>query len=131
MKEQGVYDNTQILIVSDHGRGDSAEIFKLWGRLPSVHLHGLLLVKEAGERGPVRTDTTSLMANWDVPVIIDNALAAQKEDIRTPWADKNRKRYHVSGDINRARHQDNKFVLHEVYNIQGPLYDKKSWIKVQ
>ena len=131
MKEQGVYDNTQIIIVSDHGRGDSAEIFKLWGRLPSVHLHGLLLVKEAGARGPVRTDTTSLMANWDVPVIIDNALAAKKEDIRTPWTDKNRKRHHVSGDINRARHQDNKFVLHEVYNIQGPLYDKKSWIKVQ
>ena len=131
MKEQGVYDNTQIIIVSDHGRGDSAEVVKLWGKLPSVHLHGLLLVKEAGARGPVRTDTTSLMANWDVPVIVANALATNKEDIRTPWLDGNRARYHVNGDINRARHEDGVFQFHEVYNIQGPLYDRKSWIKVQ
>ncbi|MBP3731524.1 MAG: YidC/Oxa1 family membrane protein insertase [Mailhella sp.] len=131
MKDQGVYDNTQIIIVSDHGRGDSAKIFNLWKKLPSVHLHGLLLVKESGERGPVRTDGTSLMANWDVPAIIANALAADKKNIRTPWLITDRKRYHVNGDINRARHQDNRFIFHEVYNIQGPLFDKKSWIKVQ
>ena len=71
------------------------------------------------------------MANWDVPVIVANALATNKEDIRTPWLDGNRALYHVNGDINRARHQDGVFQFHEVYNIQGPLYDRKSWIKVQ
>ncbi|MBQ2761881.1 MAG: YidC/Oxa1 family membrane protein insertase [Mailhella sp.] len=131
MKAQGVYDNTQIILVSDHGRGDSGQVFKVWGRIPSVHLHGLLLVKEAGERGSVRIDSTSQMANWDVPTIIFNALAEKNENIQKPWMNKNRERYHVRGDINRSRHSKNKFSFHEVYKIQGPLYEKKSWVKIQ
>ena len=131
MKANGVYDNTQIIIVSDHGRGDSAQIFKVWNRIPSVHLHGLLLVKEAGTRGTVRIDSTSQMANWDVPVIIKNSLAKDEKNIRQPWQEMGRERYHVRGDINRARHSKEKYSFHEVYKIQGSLFEKESWIKVQ
>ena len=131
MKANGVYDNTQIIIVSDHGRGDSAQVFKVWNRIPSVHLHGLLLVKEAGTRGSVRIDSTSQMANWDVPIIIKNSLAKDEKHIRHPWQEMGRERYHVRGDINRSRHSREQYSFHEVYKIQGPLFEKKSWTKVQ
>jgi len=69
LKAEGVYDNTRIILVSDHG---------FWlrqipeGGLPDgedvMGYNPLLLVKDFDAQGPVRTDTV-FMTNADVPTL--------------------------------------------------------------
>ena len=70
MKENGVYDNTRIVICSDHGVGSDDKSLmdsrysshvsrmKKVGRNRSIYF-SLLLVKDVGERGRLRVDTTT------------------------------------------------------------------------
>ncbi|MBD5647610.1 MAG: hypothetical protein HDQ89_08340 [Desulfovibrio sp.] len=134
MKKNNVYNNTEIILVSDHDHhGDSLEIRKIWASAPEppLFLHGLLLVKEFGAHGELRIDRKSLMANWDVVTIIRNSLAAGAEEKQFPWQDQARQRLHVFGNWRRAAHKKNTFNFLHVYNIQGPIYNKESWIKLQ
>lgn len=131
MKANNVYNNTQIIIVSDHGFGDSAEIVKAWEKVPPLYLHGLLLVKEYGAHGTLRIDRKSLMANWDVPVIILNGLSDDPGIIKAPWLNPARERQHVSGNWRRATHAKNTYTFSDVYKIHGPIYKKENWEKIQ
>ena len=70
LKENGVYDNTRIIIVSDHGSSTDAGIT---GDVPFLKLrreayNPLLLVKDFNSHGPLKTDM-SFMTNADVPVL--------------------------------------------------------------
>jgi YidC/Oxa1 family membrane protein insertase len=84
LQERGVYDNTRIIIVSDHGWNYSLALDKNI-KLPNgeglVAYNPLLLVKDFGARGPLRADT-QFMTNADTPW-----LAAQKliPGARNPW----------------------------------------------
>jgi YidC/Oxa1 family membrane protein insertase len=86
LQENGVYDNTRIIIVSDHGWGYSLALDKNI-KLPNgehlVAYNPLLMVKDFGGRGPLSTDT-QFMTNADTPY-----LAAQNliPDARNPWTD--------------------------------------------
>jgi YidC/Oxa1 family membrane protein insertase len=75
-KEQGVYDNTRIIIVSDHGR-DVNSNYTGNIRLPNGSrlslFHALLLVKDFGAKGSMVTDNT-FMTHGDVPLIAMNGL---------------------------------------------------------
>ena len=71
------------------------------------------------------------MANWDIPLIISNSLVDNEEKTEFPWMNKNRERLNVNGDWQRSRHSKEKYKFRCVYKIQGPLYDKKNWTKLQ
>ena len=131
MKTNNVYDNTQIILVSDHGFGDSAEIVKVWKKIPPIYLHGLLLVKENGAHGELKIDRKSPMANWDVTTIILNGLSNDSQKKYFPWRDPARVRMHVAGNWRRAEHPKNTYVFTDIFKIQGPLYNKESWKKLQ
>ena len=76
LKENGVYDNTRIIIVSDHGIGS------MWGQTFSYpefdvdtiqgfskdYLHSLLLYKDFGDSGSLKTDSR-FMTTADVPIL--------------------------------------------------------------
>ena len=69
MKEQGVYDNTRIILVSDHGGYYLNQIQD--GRLAGEDISGfnpLLMIKDFDADGEIRTDTT-FMTNADVPFL--------------------------------------------------------------
>jgi hypothetical protein len=73
MKDNGVYDNTKIIVVSDHGRdltwaGDLGKHTIGDGSLPKTFFVPLLMVKDFGSRGEVRRDM-AFMTNADVPSI--------------------------------------------------------------
>ncbi|MBD5557546.1 MAG: hypothetical protein HDQ92_03010 [Desulfovibrio sp.] len=132
MKANGVYNNTQIILVSDHDyKGDSAEVVKAWGGQPPAYAHGLLLVKEYDAHGELRIDRKSLMVNWDVPTIIRNAWISDSSEKKQPWLDASRERKHVTGHWIRANHPKNEYTIWNVYSIQGPLYKKESFKKIQ
>ncbi|MDR2102597.1 MAG: hypothetical protein LBP42_00680, partial [Treponema sp.] len=66
LKDMGVYDNTRIIIVSDHGSGFDNSLFED----PGMVAHNpLLLVKEPGLRGTL-VISDQFMTNADVPVLV-------------------------------------------------------------
>ena len=136
MRDKHVYDNTQIIIVSDHGRWDSTELSGMWsgtGRFNPksnypVALHGLMLVKDLNQHGLMKTDRTALMANWDVPEIIKQGLGMVSDN---SWMDSNRERYHVTGAWQRGRHPKDHYNLSSVWKVKGTIYKKENWKRVK
>ena len=74
MKKNGVYDNTRIIMVSDHGRDVFNPAFKdkkiKGGRKKShpSYFNNLLLFKDFNSRGELKTDK-SFMTSMDVPTL--------------------------------------------------------------
>lgn len=69
LKSNGVYDNTRIIIVSDHGNGcaiDSFDKKTIDGSYTKDHLHPILFVKDFNEHGLLKHDMT-FMTTADVP----------------------------------------------------------------
>lgn len=136
MKDKHVYDNTQIIIVSDHGRWDSTELSGIWSGTGNfdaksnypVALHGLMLVKEFNHHGQLKIDHTALMANWDVPEIIKQG---QGMAFNSYWLDDKRERYHVTGAWQRDRHPKDHYDLSSVWKVKGTIYKKENWVKVK
>jgi YidC/Oxa1 family membrane protein insertase len=71
LKERGVYDNTRIVIVSDHGTGFDTDLFEGSGM---ESFNPLLLVKQPNARGRLTVSDT-FMTNADVPAILAVELA--------------------------------------------------------
>jgi hypothetical protein len=71
LKKNGVYDNTRIIIVSDHGAGIDARLADTPIPIPGENrekYNPVLLVKDFNEHGTLKTDMT-FMTNADVPVL--------------------------------------------------------------
>ena len=82
LKEFGVYDNTRIIIVSDHGAGISVpELTDDLPRLWKQNVVASLLVKDFGERGKVRT-SMDFMTNADTSAL---ALEGIATDAKNPF----------------------------------------------
>jgi arylsulfatase A-like enzyme len=75
LKEQGVYDNTRIIIVADHGRKlklfDDMVFYD--GELDALFYNPLLLVKDFNATGEPKTDNT-FMTNADTPTLATEGL---------------------------------------------------------
>ena len=88
LKDNGAYDNTRIILVSDHSRGPQEEAYEKddeldlriagsirWGR---GKYHPLLLFKDFDEKGSLNHDET-FMTNADVPsLVLKNLLENPK-----------------------------------------------------
>lgn len=66
LKRKGVYDNTRIIVVSDHGAPIRTPACRFEG---AVYHNPLLLVKDFNSKGEVRTDGT-FMTLADVPCLV-------------------------------------------------------------
>lgn len=82
LKESGCYDNTKIILVSDHGIGlanhDLYTTPDINGYMKD-HLNSLLMVKDFGAHGEIQTDMT-FMATADVPAIALKDVAVNPEN---------------------------------------------------
>jgi YidC/Oxa1 family membrane protein insertase len=125
MKDEGVYDNTRIIIASDHGFGaikyaDKAQFpdsLKL-PRLEAAYYNPVLMVKDFGGTGPLRTDMT-FMTNADAPDLATRGGVVDKAAnpwTGNPFAAGNRKeRIHITTSHNYfpSQHGKTKFSLGE------------------
>ncbi|MBR4630663.1 MAG: YidC/Oxa1 family membrane protein insertase [Treponema sp.] len=83
IKENGVYDNTRIIFVADHGRATTESVIEKDDELDNSvagdnyrgrgHFHPLLMVKDFGASGSLKTDMT-FMTNGDVPSLALNGI---------------------------------------------------------
>ena len=79
LKAHGAYDNTRIIIVSDHGKGalmyfdeNKALDDAIHGTLyrGRGHFHPILFFKDFNAAGQIAFDTTTFMTNADVPSLV-------------------------------------------------------------
>lgn len=130
LKQSGIYDNTQIILVSDHDRYDSPQLKMTWGGsyFPASP-HGLLLVKDFNKQGKLFVNETSLMSNCDVPDIVKNSNL--KGQANHSWLDPLRVRCNVVGAWQRQRHNEDSFVISSKYCVKGSMFTKKNWQKTK
>ena len=141
LKENGVYDNTRIIIAADHGIGKSDVLDELYnGTLEDGfnmdHLNPMLLVKDFGAAGTIKTDTT-FMTNADVPLLLMKGIV---ENPVNPFTNKE-----MNDSIKREKgavvttnstwspdqHGPNTFAIKdsEWYTVKDNIFDIKNWKK--
>ncbi len=137
LKENNVYDNTRIIIVSDHGAGLDTKISpnQAEAHLPFriEALNPLLLFKDFDAHGNLTIDST-FMTNADTPDlavsdIIDNAKNPfTNKPIHQP--EKKEKVFIVDNHgWDPASHNKNKFKIDdsEWYSVKDNIFDTSNW----
>lgn len=87
LQKNGVYDNTRIVIVADHGASGKEDCFEWNEKFEKIgpgHLHPLLMFKDFGSSGKLKVDE-SFMTNADAPVLITKGIV---ENPKNPFTEK-------------------------------------------
>jgi YidC/Oxa1 family membrane protein insertase len=135
MKDNGVYDNTRIIIASDHGRNIKTDAFSKEKKLPFMResCHPVLLVKDFNAAGPLFTDNT-FMTNADVPSLAVKDIIANPinpftgKDI-TKQVQKNLVTVATGGNWMPEEHKKNTFIIPETeqYTVHTNIFDEHNW----
>ncbi|MBQ6798195.1 MAG: YidC/Oxa1 family membrane protein insertase [Oscillospiraceae bacterium] len=132
LREQNVYDNTRIIIVSDHGR--DLEVFDR----DSVRMHDIefylpmLLVKDFGASGFVTSD--EFMTNADVPTLATEGLIESPvnpftgNEISSDYKAENDRHYVIlSNDWEISENNGYQFLPSEWAYVSGAVREKENW----
>ena len=135
LKENGVYDNTRIIIVSDHGKGFRTGVFE---DTPGVSIlkdnfTATLMVKDFGSRGALKTDH-AFMTNADTPYLAtkDVIKDAKNPFTHTPFEekDKNSRMKLASAPAESTRIRKNtKFTVKDDhwFTVKDDIYVNENW----
>ena len=133
LKKENVYDNTRIILVSDHGPQPNY-ITKIGLPFNVDQLNPLLMVKDFNESGDLRTDMT-FMSNADVPYL---ALNDVTENPKNPFTGndisierKNDPLYiAISGSIHISDGSNTQFNLNPNidYYVHDNIFAAENWI---
>ena len=136
LKNENVYDNSRIIIVSDHGYFDFISTFPKFKNptLPASY-NPLLLVKDFNSSGQIKTDNT-LMTNADTLFLakeglnLSNINPFTKKEFKTDknpfyvWTSNN-------GESSVANIQNKtQFTLTSGYKVTDNLFDPKNWTEI-
>lgn len=136
MKKAGVYNNSLIIIVSDHGRvaraqpalPDQDTEFKDYVS-PKLNTpfglqpNALLLVKPYNSVGELKVDDDQML-NSDVRKMIEMAINGQSGKISV---ESNRPREILWGNWRRDEHPSDRFVKMKGARVKGNQFDSKNW----
>ncbi|MCK5807436.1 YidC/Oxa1 family membrane protein insertase [bacterium] len=142
MKDNGVYDNTRIIFVSDHGRalhdpafGKRQHIPRSKRRVRGSLFHNLLLVKDFNAHGPLQEEDKTLMGNGDVPAIaLEGIIDGINPFTGTPLTiRKNKFPFFVYDVPWRLEKQEKyRYKINETFKImKEPIFNIKNWKKVK
>lgn len=133
LREQGVYDNTRIIIVADHGRELYSEGMSTFSNDREYNnFVPLFLVKDFNATGPVRTDDT-FMTNADAPLF---AIKDVIEEPINPFTQKNlfdeieKDKVNVySGSVDPRSHSASafKYYSEHSFSVHDDIYLESNW----
>jgi hypothetical protein len=136
LKDEDVYDNTRIIIVSDHGP-ESNFVTKIDLPINVDQFNPLLLVKDFDASGNLKTDM-SFMSNADVPTIalrglIDYPVNPYTGNSINSEAKKNPLYIGISGSIHISDPRTTQFGLNpkEDYYVHDNIFDANNWEKAE
>ena len=127
MKQNGVYDNSKIIIAADHGADDYGENWYKGAVTP------LLMVKDFDRRGELK-ESDILMSNSDVLSIICTAFESGCTGVPSdPTRTVENGRiltYSITTHGNRDFSRSSKmFDIVRYYEISGNVHDREKWIE--
>lgn len=135
LKENGIYDNTRIVIFSDHDEFDSWRLTRIFDEYSYPgRPNALLMFKDFGEHGPLRT-SEALMSCEDIPTLLLEGIAQVEgipdmEELKALSAE-DRIRTHFSPYAWSQPFSDKLFKLKELYEVKGTMFKKENWTKIQ
>jgi hypothetical protein len=123
LKKLKIYDNTKIIIVSDHGRFNMAT--KNYN-LPMSTASALLLVKDFNSKDSLKT-SMNLMTNIDTYSLALSGISNNEESNLDMIINYNSKRelHHVV-----ETEPWNSYNIKEIYKIKENIFNKKNWINI-
>lgn len=136
LKDNDVYDNTKIIIVSDHGYSLFHDENLIFGETRDIHENAefyfpLLLVKDFGSTGFTVND--EFMTNADVPTIVTDGLI---ENPLNPFTgnpiNSDEKTAHeqcviLSNDHNVSKNHGNQYNASRWASISGDIHNRDNW----
>lgn len=130
LKEQGVYDNTRIILVSDHANPTTLSELDPEKEMYENY-NPVLLVKDFNQRGLLKTDDT-FMTNADTPVIATDGLI---ENAANPFTGKaftdtvSKDKVYITKDHSWApdRHGKYVFTLKDWWSVKDTIFDLSNW----
>ena len=141
LKENDVYDNSRIIIVSDHGigYGDAERLTftePFYDSFNRDHLHPVLFFKDFGAEGAVKKDNT-FMTTADVPSLLTKDIITEAKNPFTGkiLSDeiKHTEGAIVSSDDSWSPGQHGKYVFKisddKWYTVKENIFDIKNWQK--
>jgi YidC/Oxa1 family membrane protein insertase len=134
LKLNDIYDNTRIIIVSDHARLESSYVTRTSLPFHLEQFNSVLLFKDFNEKGNLRTDM-SFMSTADVPSlaiegILENPINPFTGNSVTAGAKKDP----LLILIRRLENKNENEILitpHNSYYVQENIFDEKNWVKPQ
>ena len=133
LRENGVYDNTRIILVSDHGNGlGLRENMTLENGMNLLFFNALLMVKDFGSHGEVRTED-AFITNADVPALAAEGITAQPKnpfsgkELRTGTAGEAPQKVTTSYHWDTGSNDGTRFTKADWYEVQDEVLDLKNW----
>jgi hypothetical protein len=134
LKKEKLYDNTRIILVSDHGPEPNF-VTKIGLPFNVDQFNPLLMVKDFNADGAIKTEQT-FMSNADIPSL---ALKDLVDDPKNPFTGQHisidRKKdplyIAISGSIHLSGRVATQFALNpnKDYYVHNNIFDAKNWIK--
>ncbi|MPM60122.1 hypothetical protein SDC9_106969 [bioreactor metagenome] len=138
LRKYGIYDNTKIIIVADHGRDVSTPAFKNYSSEYSKILgyyNPLMLSKDFNARG-LLTEDSQFMTNADVPVIaVQNTSVSSinpftKNDILMMIDKTNANCYFSSADPKDNSGKEFVFDYSQSFSIKESIFKESNWTPI-
>jgi len=133
LKRENVYDNTRIILVSDHGPEPNF-ITKIGLPFNVDQFNPLLMVKDFNADGEIKTDT-AFMSNADVPYLSLNNIIENPVNPFTgnKISDERKKEplyIAISGSIHITDKNDSQFILNPKidYYVHDNIFNAENWI---
>lgn len=132
LRANGVYDNTRIIIVSDHGRGvRHSDKYILKDNTDLEYFNALLLFKDFNHS--TYGVSNKLMTNADVPVLVTNGLINNPKNpftgkpLNNDYKKKDKLFIFGSHTWNVNKNNGNTFEPGPWYSVEKDVRDKKNW----
>jgi len=139
LKKEGVYDNTRIIIASDHGRNVKTNQFEKERKLPFMreYCHPYLLFKDFNASGEIQTDNT-FMTNADAPTLAVKDIIANPVNPFTGnkiTSDGKKNLVTITSSKNWLPSQQNKNTLAvagtDWFTVHDNIFNEKNWRPVK
>ena len=132
LKQNDIYDNTKIIIVSDHGVGANTTVFNEDMKFANWY-NALLMYKDFNSKGEIKIDTnfmtiadTPYLATKHIPNIknpFNNKLITN--DYKTNGANINLNSWRIDGQFS------NRYNFNVYYHVKDNIFDINNWKKFQ
>jgi YidC/Oxa1 family membrane protein insertase len=140
LKSNGVYDNTKVIVVSDHGwpRPNSSFKDSFVSKVPRGYerrmsggmVNPLLLMKDFGSKGEFKI-SDRFMSNADVPSIVCSSL---KKGCGIKDIDPTKKRLDRELQVSTVKvnfDSEKSFRIKEAYKVKENIFDPNNWERIK